>query len=349
MEVHFNPMKKFLKKQWLNILGLSVSVFILVYFCATNGIGALVQCFTSLNTIWLVAALACLVFYWLFEAGSLHVLIRYIYPKMTFPHSFRLSMIGLFYSALTPFSTGGQPMELYEMTSKYGMNGAYSCSILTRKAIVFQSVATLAGVLAFIFGYGFFRTNVPQFSFITIIGLALNLTFLGALIVLSRSSKLTHKFCGWIVPLLAKCRIIKDPEKTLAKVDAQLRIYHDSSALFSRASKVKTVSSFYAVTEFAFYFLIPYCIYRSFGLVGAQLFMMVYAAAYVTMISAFIPLPGGSGGAEGSFYMLFVLFFTSGTIAPAMLLWRFITYYSCIIAGSVVISTCNKRTKKMTV
>ena len=77
--------------------------------------------------------------------------------------------------------------------------------------------------------------------------------------------------------------------------------------------------------------------------------MMVYAAAYVTMISAFIPLPGGSGGAEGSFYMLFVLFFTSGTIAPAMLLWRFITYYSCIIAGSVVISTCNKRTKKMTV
>ena len=163
-----NPMKKFLKKQWLNILGLSVSVFILVYFCATNGIGALVQCFTSLNTIWLVAALACLVFYWLFEAGSLHVLIRYIYPKITFPHSFRLSMIGLFYSALTPFSTGGQPMELYEMTSKYGMNGAYSCSILTRKAIVFQSVATLAGVLAFIFGYGFFRTNVPQFSFITI-------------------------------------------------------------------------------------------------------------------------------------------------------------------------------------
>ena len=43
--------------------------------------------------------------------------------------------------------------------------------------------------------------------------------------------------------------------------------------------------------------------------------------------------------------MLFVLFFTSGTIAPAMLLWRFITYYSGIIVGSFFAGLEKKKDK----
>ncbi|MGI6193147.1 MAG: lysylphosphatidylglycerol synthase transmembrane domain-containing protein, partial [Christensenellales bacterium] len=105
------------------------------------------------------------------------------------------------------------------------------------------------------------------------------------------------------------------------------------------------LSYFLTFLQLCCYFLIPYCVYRAFGLVGAPVFMMVSAAAYVYMISSFMPLPGGSGAAESSFYMLFLLFFSNSVIAPAMLLWRTITYYSCLIAGAATMAAVKDKKK----
>lgn len=59
---------------------------------------------------------------------------------------------------------------------------------------------------------------------------------------------------------------------------------------------------------------------------------MLAAQTFVTMVSAFVPLPGSSGGAEGSFYLFFGSFF-GATIIPAILLWRLVTYYANILFG----------------
>ena len=54
------------------------------------------------------------------------------------------------------------------------------------------------------------------------------------------------------------------------------------------------------------------------------------------MISSFVPLPGAAGGAEYSFHTFFAPFFAPYGISVnlAMLLWRLITFYFPILAGS---------------
>jgi uncharacterized membrane protein YbhN (UPF0104 family) len=47
-------------------------------------------------------------------------------------------------------------------------------------------------------------------------------------------------------------------------------------------------------------------------------------------------MPGSSGAVETGFYFFFGVFFTPGTIMPAVIIWRFLTYYLCIIAGGFV-------------
>ena len=61
---------------------------------------------------------------------------------------------------------------------------------------------------------------------------------------------------------------------------------------------------------------------------------MVAAQSFVTMISTYTPLPGAAGAAEGSFLIIFQIFFRQDILRQAMLLWRFIAYYSCIIVGA---------------
>ena len=77
----------------------------------------------------------------------------------------------------------------------------------------------------------------------------------------------------------------------------------------------------------------PYGLYRSFGFYGESVVRLIAAATFVYFASMFVPVPGSSGGAEGSFYLFFSPFFPAGAAAPAMLLWRLLTYYAGILAG----------------
>ena len=60
--------------------------------------------------------------------------------------------------------------------------------------------------------------------------------------------------------------------------------------------------------------------------------------AIVFIISLF-PIPGGVGGAELSFSMVFSTFISGhGKLVLAMLLWRAVTYYLVIFAGIVALA-----------
>ncbi len=85
--------------------------------------------------------------------------------------------------------------------------------------------------------------------------------------------------------------------------------------------------------ELTVLFSVPFFLYKAYHNPGAPYFDMVSAQAFVTMIAAYTPLPGAAGTSEGSFLVLFNLFFQGETVKQAMLLWRFITYYSTIVVG----------------
>ena len=65
---------------------------------------------------------------------------------------------------------------------------------------------------------------------------------------------------------------------------------------------------------------------------------MVAAQSFVTMVSAFVPLPGASGAQELGFSMFFKSYFASGDILyTAVLVWRFFTYYIIVLLGALVV------------
>ena len=96
---------------------------------------------------------------------------------------------------------------------------------------------------------------------------------------------------------------------------------------------------FYASTftflQWIAFFSIPYCIYRSFGFNSADILTMITGQIFLMNFMAIIPLPGGEGGAEGGFYLIYSLFFKSDTIITAIFIWRVLTYYSSIAIGSI--------------
>ena len=57
--------------------------------------------------------------------------------------------------------------------------------------------------------------------------------------------------------------------------------------------------------------------------------------AYVSMVNAFIPIPGASGGTEAIFVLMFSTIYGAVQASAMMALWRFYTYYLLMVIGAL--------------
>lgn len=73
----------------------------------------------------------------------------------------------------------------------------------------------------------------------------------------------------------------------------------------------------------------------AFGHHEVDFFSVMAASAFVQLLSSAVPLPGGTGGAEGGFALFLGHFFGSASTA-GYLLWRLITF----IAPTIWLRPC---------
>ena len=80
--------------------------------------------------------------------------------------------------------------------------------------------------------------------------------------------------------------------------------------------------------------VIPYFVLTAFG--GDVGFWSCFATTVAVMSAVyFIPTPGNSGAAEGTFFVVFSAL-SQGYVLWAMLVWRFFSYYIYIIMGPII-------------
>lgn len=327
-------LKQLFKKNWLAIVTTVITVAILVYFLiTTDGINAMRAVADQLQVPWLVLMVGAVLANWALEGLALHYIARRIYPDWKLRNSIVIGMVGLLYGALTPFSSGGQPMQVYYM-KKMGMDAGKAAAIITVKTMVYQVVMVIFAVTMVVWKLPFFQQqNISNFWFITLIGLGANLIFISAVFFFSFNRKLTNKIVSGIITLLHKMHLCKNPEERKEKILGAFNMYFESTQLVGKSIKMYLIVGIMQVAQIFTTCVVPYCIYRGFNFHDAPLMTMIAAQSFVTMVSAFVPLPGASGGAEGSFYIYFQMFFQNNTLVPAIFIWRIMTYYLTIFVG----------------
>ncbi len=342
-----NSIKRSLPKlsmKWFNLVSLTVAaVVMLAVVLGHKGIDGVIERWSTLDKRWLAVALGCMGGYWLLEGTVLHRLTACLYRGVPFLSSQRTGMIGQLYSALTPFSTGGQPVQVIYM-QRDGLDTGGAAAVLTVKSVTYQLGVMIFGVIAVITSYGFFIQFVPAFLWLSLLGFLVNLVVTGGMLLVAISPGLTRKISGGTITLLSKLRIVRDADAAREKTERQFAIFHEGSARFSRRFGTVLWAMLLTMVQLLLLYLVPYCIYRSFHIQGGPVLVHIVAAvAFVSMVASFVPLPGGSGGAEGGFVLCFSIFFLSNDVLVALLLWRLITYYAGILLGTLVMMISRKR------
>lgn len=324
-----------LSKNLFTIITLAFCAGVLVYFLRTEeGLKSLRHIFFHLQPIWLLWIGVGVIAGWMLEAYVLHLFCRHLDKGWKFGQSFFVGMLGLLYSALTPFNMG-EPMEIYNL-NKMGMDLGTSSSIIAVKSLVHHGVTFIYSLILIAFELDYFQTRVSNFSFITLFGLVTNSIFIFLVLIFMINERLTESILHGVARFLDKIKLHRLSEKFYDAIHDELMKFHDSSKLIGRSFRLYFWAIALTLVQITIASLISYFVYRSFGLRGESVFIMVAADTFVTMVASFVPLPGSSGGAEGGFYLFFREFFGI-SIIPAITLWRISTYYVNILFGSIFV------------
>ncbi len=322
----------------------AVTLALLAYFCISdNNLAILLHSLPTLNLFWLICAGACVVANWMMDSLVIHNLISTAYDMdYGMRNAFKITMVGQYFNSVTPYAVGGQPMQLLALT-RQGVSSGVALSALVRKYLVYQTAITGYSLLVILIKYGFFRSQIQGFMALAFIGFLSQAAIVVVLLLFTRSPKFTTKMIHGVVWLLTKLHIVKNPEEVREKVKGQLEFYIENNRAMQGNKRMRVRTYGYTLVQLTALFCVPFFIYKAFHNPGAPILDMIAAQSFVTMISSYTPLPGAAGAAEGSFLVIFQIFFRQEIIRQSMLLWRLITYYSCVIVGAFFAGLGSKR------
>lgn len=318
----------------LIVVMLLASIF-LFFFISSNGLNLLMIQFKTLSLIWLLSAALCIICFWIFESFIIYVITNSLHrTKHLFLKCLKIAMIGQFFSAITPFQSGGQPAQLFVMTEN-DIPAGFAGSILMVKFIIHQATLTFYSLLVISLEFKFFNDKIPYFISFCFLGFILNTIIIILALIFAMNDKLTNKILTFSLKILKKVKLFKSLDERYEHIDEELKSFHESAAFMSKNIKMCIIAFFLTFIQWTIYYSIPFCIYKSFSLNSASLWTMVSAQVFLTMFMSFIPLPGAAVGAEGGFYLIFGIFFKGDSIGPAVFMWRILTYYASIAAGGL--------------
>lgn len=326
------------------LLGLVISWY------ATKDIefSVLINDLKNINPGWFFVACGCILAYFFFEAVITYILVRQSNQNFTFYDAFRVPLVEQLFNGITPFSSGGQPAQLVVLMQS-GVDAGKASSALLMKFIVYQAMIVLNFIISLIIGFEFLIEKVNALAILVAFGFIIHLVVIILLLMIMYWHAFTKQLINYVMKPIKWFVKAERFDSWKATVDDKVDTFYLESVKIGHQWRLMGKIFVLTFFQLLFYYLIPYFIMRSLGYDNVNVLIVTSLNVLIFLVISMFPIPGGSGGAEYSFEMLFRSYIhSSSKLAVAMILWRILTYYVGLILGVVaLVSRPSKEKKKI--
>lgn len=264
-----------------------------------------------------------------FEALTLRCACQPFGHKVPFGRGLTYSSADIYFSAITPSATGGQPACAYFMLQN-GMSGTAVTAVLLANLMMYTLALLVVGILSFVlspalfFSYGIFPKILILAGIVTQALLAVFFT------MLIRNERLLRRICLGVINFLCRIRLCRKREKWVARVERAMGEYGSCVSvmrshkhmlgrllvlnILQRVSSISVTLFVYAATQ-GWSGLHKIWAMQGFALVGSNA----------------VPIPGAMGVSDYLMLCGFKQVMSEQAAANLELLSRSLSFYFCII------------------
>ncbi len=314
-------------------LGLVVVVYV-VYLVVSGNMGSFLQALSGVKVGWVVAAALMYGVYYFF--GVLAYVLPLATTKPT-PLGVRdlmsVEASGIFFSNLTPLGAGGAPAQVFRLV-RSGLSVGEAGAVQYTRFLIYEAAEGLFAALMLVFRLQYFYDTYGD---VTVIGLLLfgfKVLEVGGLLLVCLFPGWVIRAGNWAVALGIRLGVLKERHLKKWNDSAVVQVRQFSQGFRSAGANWKQLVLTLVVTmlQLACIYSLPWFVLTAFG-DEADILTCLAAGSMLELLTSAIPLPGGTGGAEGGFAYLFGSMFGT-SVAAGYVVWRMVEYFLPIIAAA---------------
>ncbi len=265
-----------------------------------------------------------------FEALALLCMIRALGHSFGLRKGFSYSAADIYFSAITPSATGGQPASALFMM-KDGMLGADATLSLVANLVAYTGAMVLVGIVALIVSpQSFMLFSLPS-KVLVVVGYIVQIGLLFLFIMLLKKGKILYKLGAFLIKFLKKMKLIRKADKKLKKLENAIEEYSRHSVALSGKGRAWLLCFIFNVLQRLSVIGVTLFIYLGSG-GNAENIGTIFSLQTQTIIGAYcIPVPGSMGVTDYMMLDGFGSVMSEESAVCLELVSRSISFYSCII------------------
>jgi len=322
-----------MKNKKLNIILVIILTLFILYFALKDNYQQIIPLLFKANIFWLIISYLLVLSYTFLKSIVTNEIIN-SFKEYKIIKTFKLQLMTFFFNAVTPFSTGGQPFQIYVL-NKNKINLASATNIIIQESIIHQIAVALVLLITILLNIilNIYDLNLT-IGILLILSFLINAIVVLFLFILSFGKKVNNKIINIIINILSKLNIVKNKKE---KLETSIKDFNEASQTLlknkKRFIKLILINTLAIIALYITPLTISYSLgtYYAFDTIEA-----IVLVSFVSIICCYIPLPGGALGQEYLFTLFFGIYLSNPILTSLMLLWRFITYYLPMIIGAII-------------
>ena len=297
-------------------------------------IGRLVDIFLQADKKWITAAMASAICYIVFEAVALCSILRGMTYKSRHFNGLIYSTADVYFSAITPSATGGQPASAFFML-RDGVPAGVTSAALILNLVMYNAAIVFLGIIAIILApksFFDFRTVSKIFIVLGFVGLSLlSLFFMSVFKSGDKIFELLRRFLNF----LYSKKIIHKLEHKLEKLEKIETDYGNCSQMIYGKSNILFKAFFWNVAQRASQIIVPALVYIAMGGESKLTSLLFSKQCLITIGYNYVPVPGALGIADYLMIDGFSSIMSKDLAVQLDMISRGITFYICVTISGI--------------
>ena len=299
---------------------------------------------------WLLAAVLCMLCFVVFEGEAVTSVCRAFGYSAKHKQGFIYSASDIYFSAITPSASGGQPACAYFMI-KDGIPASVTALALLLNLTMYTLSILVINLFVVIVHPVIFMSFGLLSKILIILGFVIQGLLALLFFLLLTKGKLLHYICSRILHFLCSIKFLKHEEKKQLKLDRYMSEYEEYSEMIKNHKRAVLNAFLFNMLQRISIISVPLFVYLAAGGNAAQAAQIWSLQSLVVIGSNTVPIPGAMGVSD------YIMLDGLGDMMPYQnavnfeLLSRSLSFYVCVIlcgAAVLIKYSIQKRSEKKT-
>ena len=295
----------------------------------------IIDAFSRTNKVWFTLATVCSTLFIVFEGIALNSVLKGAGYRPTFFDGLIYSTSDIYFSAVTPSATGGQPATAYFML-RDGISGGVVTATLIVNLMMYSLSTVVLGVIAIILHPHSFFGFSPFSKLLIILGGVVLGTLTVCFFFMLKNGNKVFSWLERFFSFLKRKKIINFSERMFKKLNKTKKDYAECSKLLAKNHWILIKSFIWTFLQRFSQILTPSLLYLSLGGDIGSSTIIFSKQCLITIGYNLIPIPGAMGVADYLMIDGFSEVMERNAAFSLEMLSRGLTFYICVSASGII-------------